>query len=149
MTLVLRARADITLDAFYRVAWRGEEVRFDPEALARMAACREAFLGLLESDRDLVIYGVTSGYGQLNIQGPKSRALLQSLTSVDLSNEAFPFRTVREIDIGLARVMCVRITYAGELGYELNIPSEQAVHVYDRIVEAGEVELLVLASRLP
>jgi histidine ammonia-lyase len=65
MTLVLHSRADITLDAFYRVAWQGEEVRFDPEALARMAACREAFLGLLESDDSLVIYGVTSGYGQM------------------------------------------------------------------------------------
>ncbi len=65
MTVILRARADITLDAFYRVAWRGEEVRFDPEALARMAACREAFLGLLESDDSLVMYGVTSGYGQM------------------------------------------------------------------------------------
>jgi len=89
-------------------------------------------------DQHVFVTDVTSGYGQLNIQGPKSRELLQSITSVDLSNEAFPFRTVREIDIGLARVMCIRITYAGELGYELNIPSEQAVHVYDRLVEAGE-----------
>jgi 4-methylaminobutanoate oxidase (formaldehyde-forming) len=60
------------------------------------------------------ITDITSGYGQLNIQGPKSRQLLQSLTSVDMSNEAFPFRQVREIDIGLARVMCIRITYAGD-----------------------------------
>ncbi|NOT80517.1 MAG: FAD-dependent oxidoreductase [Bacteriovoracaceae bacterium] len=81
---------------------------------------------------------VTGAYGQLNIQGPKSRSLLQSLTSCDLSNEAFPFRTAREIDIGFARVLCVRITYLGELGYELYIPSEQAMHVYDRIIEAGE-----------
>lgn len=80
---------------------------------------------------------VTSSYGQLNIQGPRSRELLQSLTTADLSNEAFPFRTAREIDIGYARVLCVRITYLGELGYELYIPSEQATHVYDRIVEAG------------
>jgi 4-methylaminobutanoate oxidase (formaldehyde-forming) len=92
----------------------------------------------LAADRHVSLTDVTSGYGQLNIQGPRSRELLQSLTSADLSNEAFPFRTVREIDIGLARVICVRITYAGELGYELNIPSEQAVHVYDRIIEAGE-----------
>jgi glycine cleavage system aminomethyltransferase T len=92
----------------------------------------------ITGDLHVCVTDVTSGYGQLNIQGPNSRALLQSLTSADLSNEAFPFRTVREIDIGLARVMCVRITYAGELGYELNIPSEQALHVYDRIVEAGE-----------
>jgi len=92
----------------------------------------------ITEDQHVFVTDVTSGYGQLNIQGPKSRELLQSITSVDLSNEAFPFRTVREIDIGLARVMCIRITYAGELGYELNIPSEQAVHVYDRLVEAGE-----------
>jgi 4-methylaminobutanoate oxidase (formaldehyde-forming) len=92
----------------------------------------------IEEGEKVFVTDVTSGYGQLNIQGPKSRELLQSLTSVDLSNEAFPFRTAREIDIGLARVLCVRITYVGELGYELNIPSEQALHVYDRIVEAGE-----------
>ena len=80
---------------------------------------------------------VTSGWGQINVQGPSSRALLQSITSADLSNEAFPFRAAREIDIGFARALCVRITYLGELGYELYIPAEQTVHVYDRIVEAG------------
>jgi len=84
------------------------------------------------------VVDVTSSYGQLNIQGPRSRELLQSLTSTDLSNDAFPYLTAREIDLGYARVLCVRITYLGELGYELNIPAEQATHVYDRIVEAGE-----------
>jgi glycine cleavage system aminomethyltransferase T len=74
----------------------------------------------------------------LNIQGPKSRQLIQSLTTADLSNQAFPFRSVQEIDIGLARVICVRITYVGELGYELNIPTEQAAQVYDLIVEKGK-----------
>jgi 4-methylaminobutanoate oxidase (formaldehyde-forming) len=62
---------------------------------------------------------------------------VQSVTTADLSNEAFPFRTAREIDIGYARVLCVRITYLGELGYELYAPAEHATHVYDRIVEAG------------
>ena len=61
---------------------------------------------------------VTSGYAQINGQGPRSRALMQSITTCDLSNEAFPFRTAREIDIGFARALCVRITYLGELGYE-------------------------------
>jgi 4-methylaminobutanoate oxidase (formaldehyde-forming) len=89
-------------------------------------------------DQIATVTDVTSGYGQLNLQGPRSRELLQSLTSVDLSNEAFPFRAAREIDIGFARVLCVRITYLGELGYELYIPAEQATHVYDRIVEAGK-----------
>ncbi|MEH6605938.1 MAG: glycine cleavage T C-terminal barrel domain-containing protein, partial [Pseudomonadales bacterium] len=84
-----------------------------------------------------IVTDVTSGMTQINIQGPNSRALLQALTTTDLSHEAFPFRTARDIDIGYARVLCIRITYAGELGYELYVPSEQAVHVYDRLVAEG------------
>ena len=84
------------------------------------------------------IADVTSGYAQINIQGPNSRALLQSITTADLSNEAFPFRTAREIDLGFARALCIRITYLGELGYELYIPSEMAGHAYERISEAGQ-----------
>jgi glycine cleavage system aminomethyltransferase T len=72
------------------------------------------------------------------VQGPRSRELLQSITTENLSNEAFPFRTARELDIGYARALCVRITYLGELGYELYVPAEQATHVYDRLVSAGE-----------
>jgi len=79
----------------------------------------------------------TSAYAQVNIQGPRSRELMQSATSSDLSNDAFPYRTAREIDIGYGRVLCIRITYLGELGYELYIPTEQAVHVYEKLVEAG------------
>ena len=84
------------------------------------------------------IADVTSGYAQINIQGPNSRALLQSITTADLANEAFPFRTAREIDLGFARALCIRITYLGELGYELYIPSEMAGHAYERIDEAGQ-----------
>jgi 4-methylaminobutanoate oxidase (formaldehyde-forming) len=80
---------------------------------------------------------VTSGYAQINVQGPRSRELVQSVTSADMSNEAFPFRAAREIDVGYARALCVRITYLGELGYELYVPAEQAVHVYERLCEAG------------
>ena len=88
-------------------------------------------------DAHAFVSDVTSGYAQLNVQGPRSRELLQSLTSTDLSNEAFPFRSAKEIDLGYARALCVRITYLGELGYELYVPTEQAAHVYDRIVAAG------------
>jgi glycine cleavage system aminomethyltransferase T/glycine/D-amino acid oxidase-like deaminating enzyme len=89
-------------------------------------------------DAYVAVTDVTSAYGQLNVQGPNSRALLQQLTSTDLANAAFPFRTAREIDLGFARALCIRITYVGELGYELYIPAEQATHVYDRIIAAGE-----------
>lgn len=88
-------------------------------------------------DAHAFVADMTSAYGQLNVQGPRSRELLQSLTIADLSAEAFPYRAAREIDLGFARVLCIRITYLGELGYELYIPAEQTVHVYDRIVEAG------------
>jgi 4-methylaminobutanoate oxidase (formaldehyde-forming) len=90
------------------------------------------------ADSHFFVTDVTSGYAQINIQGPRARDVMQAVTTEDLSNQAFPFRTAREIDIGFARALCVRITYLGELGYELYIPAEQATHVYDRLVEAGE-----------
>ena len=92
----------------------------------------------IRPDQNAFVTDVTSGYAQINVQGPRSRELMQSLTSVDLSNEAFPFRAAREIDLGFARALCVRITYLGELGYELYVPAEQAVHVYERLTEAGQ-----------
>jgi 4-methylaminobutanoate oxidase (formaldehyde-forming) len=97
--------------------------------LARM---RRAF-----ADRHVFIADATSGYGQINVQGPRSRELLQAVTTVDMSNDAFPFRAARWIDIGFARVLCIRITYLGELGYELYVSADQANHVYDRLVVAG------------
>ncbi len=92
----------------------------------------------IPDDAHCFVSDITGGIGQLNVQGPKSRELLQSVTSADMSDQAFGFRTSREIDIGFARVQCNRITYVGELGYELNIPAEQAVYVYDRVIEAGQ-----------
>ena len=88
--------------------------------------------------KQVYVTDVTGSYAQLNLQGPKSRELLQKLTNCDMSNEAYPFRTAREISIGFAVVICVRITYVGELGYELFVRTEQAVHVYDRVVEEGK-----------
>jgi glycine cleavage system aminomethyltransferase T len=92
----------------------------------------------IPDDAHAFVGDVTSGFAQLNVQGPRSRELLQAVTSADMSSDAFPFRAAREIDIGFARALCIRITYLGELGYELYIPAEQATHVYDRLVEAGE-----------
>lgn len=91
----------------------------------------------IPDDAHAFVSDVTSGLTQINIQGPNSRNLLQALTSCDMGNEALPFRGARDIDIGLARALCMRITYVGELGYELYVPSEQAVHVYDCLVKEG------------
>ena len=80
---------------------------------------------------------VTTDYAQINIQGPLSRGLMQLVSPTDLSNEGFPFRTAREIEIDSAPVLCIRMTYLGELGYELHIPTQHAVNVYGCLVEAG------------
>ena len=87
---------------------------------------------------EVSITDVTENYAQINIQGPLSRELMQSVTSADLSNASFPFRTAREIEVGPVTALCIRITYLGELGYEIYIPSDKAVDVYDRLVAAGE-----------
>jgi 4-methylaminobutanoate oxidase (formaldehyde-forming) len=86
----------------------------------------------------VTVTDVTGGFAMISVQGPGSRKVVQAITSADMSNDSFPFRTAREIDIGFARVLCNRITYVGELGYELFVPTEQAVHVYDRLIAAGE-----------
>ncbi|MGQ0484808.1 MAG: GcvT family protein [Hyphomicrobiales bacterium] len=80
---------------------------------------------------------ITSGLPMIAVMGPKSRALLQKLSGADLSNAAFPFGASQEIEIGYARVRASRITYVGELGWELYIPAEFAAHVFERLWEAG------------
>lgn len=90
------------------------------------------------SDEDRVaIYDVTSGLPMLAVMGPKARTLMQSVSPDDFSNEAFPFGTSREIDLGYARVRASRLTYVGELGYELYIESEFAAHVFETLADAG------------
>ncbi len=81
---------------------------------------------------------VTSAFTVLGVMGPRSRELLARATGADLSPAAFPFGTAREIEIGYAMVRATRITYVGELGWELYVPAEFAVNVYEATVAAGE-----------
>ena len=87
---------------------------------------------------DVALTDVTSAYAVLGLMGPNSREMLSLLTDDDVSNEAFPFLTSREIAIEYATVRASRITYVGELGWELYIPTEFASHAYDALVEKGE-----------
>jgi glycine cleavage system aminomethyltransferase T/glycine/D-amino acid oxidase-like deaminating enzyme len=86
----------------------------------------------------VTITDVTSGTTILSLQGPLSRELLGRLTDADLSNEAFGYLTARDIGVGYAPVRAMRVTYVGELGWELHIPAEYGLGVYDSLVEAGE-----------
>jgi glycine cleavage system aminomethyltransferase T/glycine/D-amino acid oxidase-like deaminating enzyme len=89
-------------------------------------------------DAHVFISDVSNSHAVLSLMGPRARDLLASLTDADVSNDAFPFGTSREIDLGFAYVRASRITYVGELGWELYIPTDVAAHVYDTIVAAGE-----------
>jgi 4-methylaminobutanoate oxidase (formaldehyde-forming) len=80
---------------------------------------------------------VTNQYATINICGPLSRQILQSVSDSDLSNEAHPFLAARQIEVGDARALAVRIGYVGELGYELYVPQEFGAHVYDTLVGAS------------
>jgi 4-methylaminobutanoate oxidase (formaldehyde-forming) len=121
--------ADLTVskldrDQFFVVATDTMHNHVQSHMMRRLSTHEHAF-----------VTDVTGRYAQINLQGPRSRDLLQSLTPTDMLN--FEFRQFAEIEIGLARLFCTRITYVGELGYELFIPVEQALHVYDRIVRTG------------
>ena len=81
---------------------------------------------------------VTSAYAVFGVMGPNSRDLLSTLTTADLSDDAFPFGTSTLISLGYATVRATRITYVGELGWELLVPAEFAVGVYQDLMQAGE-----------
>jgi glycine cleavage system aminomethyltransferase T/glycine/D-amino acid oxidase-like deaminating enzyme len=100
----------------------------------------------IPAEAHVVVTDVTSGYNIISVQGPKSRHLVSGLTTADLSNEAFPYLTMQEIDIGYALVKALRITYVGELGWELYVPTEFTLHVFDLLVEAGQDVGLKLAG---
>jgi 4-methylaminobutanoate oxidase (formaldehyde-forming) len=86
----------------------------------------------------VTIRDVTNAFAVLNICGPRSREIVQSVSDDDLSNAAFPFLAARRIGVGHAEVLAVRIGYVGELGYELYVPQEHAPHVYETLWAAGQ-----------
>ncbi len=91
----------------------------------------------IDADANVTVVDVTSSYAVFGVMGPSSRDLLQRLSRADLSDPAFPFATSRAIDLGHSTVRATRITYVGELGWELYVPTEFAVGVYELLIDAG------------
>jgi 4-methylaminobutanoate oxidase (formaldehyde-forming) len=91
----------------------------------------------VKEDERVTITDLTSAYAVLGVMGPRARVLLQSVSDADLSSEAFPFGTSREIEVGPAPVRATRISFVGELGWELTIPAESARTVHGALTEAG------------
>ncbi|MBI3453514.1 MAG: FAD-dependent oxidoreductase [Rhodospirillales bacterium] len=92
----------------------------------------------LPRDRSVALRDVTSARAVVNICGPLARKVLEKATDDDVSHAAFPFMQARELRIGYAPVLALRVTYVGELGWELHIPTEYALHVYESLWAAGQ-----------
>ncbi|HAT18239.1 MAG TPA: oxidoreductase [Gemmatimonadetes bacterium] len=88
-------------------------------------------------DARVQVTDVTSGYTLLSVQGPGSRDLLSEVTLADLDNAAFPYYTAQQIDLHHGLGLALRMSFVGELGWELYVPTEFALSVYDRIIEVG------------
>ncbi|MDH4248331.1 MAG: FAD-dependent oxidoreductase, partial [Deltaproteobacteria bacterium] len=100
----------------------------------------------LPAEGGVYLSDVTSARSCLNLCGPNARRILETLTSADLSNGGFPFLTAREIPIGKAPVLALRVTYVGELGWELHVPTDYAVYLYHLLRQAGRPQGLVNAG---
>ena len=124
--------ADITItrmaeDRFYFVTGSALGVR-DRSTLERH----------LPADASVEIVDHTSAKAVLNLCGPHSRDVLAQLTDAPLDNASFPYMSARQIDLGYAPALALRVTYLGELGYELHVPAEYALYLYEKLWAAGE-----------
>ena len=97
----------------------------------------QAWLRRHAGDANVVITDVTAGEGVLAVMGPNARKLMQAVSPNDFSNEVNPFGTAQEIEIGLGLARVHRVSYVGELGWEIYISTDQAAHVFETLEEAG------------
>ncbi|MCB1448849.1 MAG: GcvT family protein [Nitratireductor sp.] len=100
----------------------------------------------LGSDEFVVLTDITAAESVLCVMGPRSRELINRVSPADLSNDAHPFGTAQEIEIGMGLARAHRVTYVGELGWELYISSDQTAHVFETLMEAGESHGLKLCG---
>ena len=91
----------------------------------------------LPDDGSVTTFDATSAFAVLHVCGPQSRALLERVVDGDISNEALAYAQCKEVIIGAARALIVRLSYSGERGFELHVPSEFAAHVYETLWDAG------------
>ena len=92
----------------------------------------------LPADGSVTLQELTSARATINLAGPLARRILEKVADGDVGNEAFPYMTARHLRIGYAPVLALRVTYLGELGWELHLPTEYAAHAYELLSAAGQ-----------
>jgi glycine cleavage system aminomethyltransferase T/glycine/D-amino acid oxidase-like deaminating enzyme len=100
----------------------------------------------LPEDGTAQIFDLTSSWTTLGLWGPRARDIMRELTSADVSHEGFPFATCANVEMGPLRVLASRISYVGDLGWELYVPIEQGARLWDMVSEAGEPHGIVPAG---
>jgi glycine cleavage system aminomethyltransferase T/glycine/D-amino acid oxidase-like deaminating enzyme len=103
-------------------------------------ADRKWFADRMPADGSASVVDVTSAYSTIGLWGPRARDILGRLTDADLSHEGFGFLTCRDLEVGNLTVLASRISYVGELGWELYVPMEQGARLWDLLHEAGAPE---------
>jgi glycine cleavage system aminomethyltransferase T len=101
------------------------------------------FTDHLPAGRTASLTDLTSAWTTLGLWGPRARMVLEAVTADDVSHAGFGFATCRDIEIGDATVLASRISYVGELGWELHVPMEQGARVWDKVWDAGQAHGLV------
>lgn len=102
--------------------------------------------GHIDPEARAIVVDITAQWAIFGLMGPHSRDLLQKITCADFSDAAFPFGAVREVEIGCVLARAARVSYVGELGWELHVPTDQARHAFDRLLEVGADHSLRLAG---
>lgn len=100
----------------------------------------------MPEDGSVIIEDVSSAYACIGLWGPKARRILEKVTKVDVSNQAFPYMTAQMITVGDVPVLASRVTYVGELGWEFYPSMEYGLRLWDTLWEAGQAEGLVAAG---
>lgn len=135
-TLMLNERGGIESDV--TVARHGEDSFM---VMSSISHTRRDYLHLrdnIQPNEDVRLSDVTTAYGVLGVMGPKSREMLASVCDTDLSNEAFRFNSFQSFHIGHAKVFAQRLSYSGELGWEVFVTPDFAEHVFEILMEAGQ-----------
>ncbi len=104
------------------------------------------FADHVPEDGSAQVQDLTSAWTTLGLWGPRARDILGSLTSADISHEGFPFARCRMIEVGSVPALAIRISYVGDLGWELHVPIEQGARLWDAVWEAGEPHGIVPAG---
>lgn len=138
-----RVRYTLALDANGRIQLDGTVVRLGKDRfwIITPAAYQSKTLGLLrQASRGTAaaVFDATSGYATLGLMGPESRELLSRISPDDVSDEALPYQYARTLEVADGHALALRVSYVGELGYELYVSADEAVNVYDAVVAAGE-----------